>query len=229
MSQTNPISSPQISRLLSLPAEIRHQIHQLLLPPCDYLCYHYEYCEKAGQDPIYTEYLLTCKQVNAEATQYLFKHNEFRFIHHKPASQWLRQIGARNASAVEALWLVFPLPQWNLASLETVFQEGTGLCSLRLLGSTTDTTEDRKSCVKQFLLHVKPCLDSHSSLNLATCPYPGAIQSHPCSTGWYSHQFEISFAANKNYVLLGICCIDLQSELQGIKNDSENQTFCCGL
>lgn len=201
-------------------------------PPCGYSFYCDQYFPvKDGEDPVYKEYLLTCKQINAEATHYLFKHNIFYFNDCKLASQWLFQIGARNASAIKELILKLLLPQWSLASLKKIFRKGIGLRSLRLVGCTLDRAEDKSACVKQFLLRVKPWLDRHPSLNLAISPYTRAIQSERLGPQRYWHTIDITFAANENYIPLRNqhYCIDLESELQGMKNDSENHPFCCRL
>lgn len=218
----SPSQSPQISRLLSLPAEIRHEIHQLVLSPrLRVLSIGEDFRPAHGhfhQDPIHAPYLTACKQVHSEATHYLYRHNVFLFQNSKTALEWLHHIGSRNASTVEFIRLSIPLLGWRIADLKEILQMGIGLRSLHLTSSMMDAVRDQKKCVNRFLLDVKPWLEGHPWLNLATSPYDGGIRSYRIlpTVPLYRHHVDMSFVPKEGLIPEHHRCIDIDTIAKGM-------------
>ncbi|KAL8774103.1 MAG: hypothetical protein Q9209_001211 [Squamulea sp. 1 TL-2023] len=150
--------------------------------------------------------LATCRAVNNEATQYLYASNAFQFHDPEVAARWLDVIGPSNSRMVSGLSITTPIDmssivaQWinvvgplspdmisdltisipktisdfDMYALQRVFEGAPRLKRLHLRTNTlyVKATEDPV----YFFRIIKPLLDVHETLSLATSPYKNGYQ-----------------------------------------------------
>ena len=107
LSQTTAVSSSTKSRLLSLPPELRNAVYTALFAPGE--------VERIKPGYTIPPFLLTCKQVYAEATGVYYSHSIFRCLEEDSAVSWLTHLPRKWLDRIQEIrydtrWIIFVTP-----------------------------------------------------------------------------------------------------------------------